>query len=71
MFKAFEIVMTVILAYMAYVLYLGTASPVVLGLLLAVQAMFWALDFSLIRPGEDGLTRSLGSLELTSSLSHG
>ena len=49
MFRIFEIIMSLVLVYMAYVVFQDSASPAVLGVLLIIQGMFWSIDFLFIR----------------------
>jgi hypothetical protein len=51
MIQVFEAIMTGILAYMAYAIFEGSASSSVLGVLIVIQAFFWALDFLFVRGG--------------------
>jgi len=55
MIQAFEAIMTAILAYMGYAVYEGSASTLILTLLVVVQALFWALDFLFVRGGVEDI----------------
>jgi hypothetical protein len=70
MIQLFESVMTVILAYMGYAIYEGSASMAILGLLVIVQALFWSLDFLFVRGGvEEVENMRRVARKLSSSLS--
>lgn len=71
MFQVFELIMTGVLAYMAYTVIGGYASPVVLGILLMVQAVFWTLDFLFIRSVDSKSSLSFHVNTLESSFSRG